>query len=132
MAVVIHGRTPNPKTEVTTLASSLFPRAFRSTNHNRYFRYSLVKCHTQAYSPDLLPAATKLGQGNVFTGRPVHGGGWSVPGGSPNFRGSIFLGGLQMFRGGLQIFGGSPNFRHPPIRLMSGPYASYWNAFLFS
>ena len=140
---------------------------------------------------DFLPAATKLGQGNVFTGvcDSVHGGGGLVPGGlqffrgvfkffggspifggSPNFGGvlqifwggfsnfsrgspnfwgvsNFLVGGLQIFWGGSPIFlgvskffwGGSPIFRgvskfspSPPIRLMSGRYASYWNAFLFN
>ena len=135
---------------------------------------------------DFLPAATKLGQGNVFTGvcDSVHGGGGLVPGGlqffrgvfkffgglqflggvlqifwggspifrggSPNFWGvsNFLVGGLQIFLGGSPIFlgvskfflggfsnfsGGLPNFPpSPPIRLMSGRYASYWNAFLFN
>ena len=114
-----------------------------------------------------LPAATKLGQGNVFTGvcdsvqegggGLVPGGWWSGPGvggglvprGLQFFGGlqffwgvSIFSGGLQFFRGGVSNFsGGSPNFggspnycQHPPPRiwLMSGQYASYWNALLLS
>ena len=84
----------------------------------------------------ILPAATKLGQGNVFTGvcDSVHGGGvvvWSWGGGG------LIPGGLQFFGGCLQFFGGSPIFgglqifgNPPPIWLMSGRYASYWNAFL--
>ena len=53
----------------------------------------------------LLPAATKLGQGNIFTSVCLSTGGggvWS--------RGvSNFLG-VSKFSGGLQFFGGSPNF----------------------
>ena len=53
----------------------------------------------------LLPAATKLGQGNIFT-RCVcpQGGVWSRRGGSP-----IFWRGLQ-FSGGSPIFWGVSNF----------------------
>ena len=71
----------------------------------------------------LLPAATKLDQGNVFTGvcDSVHrgvgwglvpGGGWSAPGGwSPIFLGSPIFWGSPIFRrGGLQLFGGVLNF----------------------
>ena len=111
----------------------------------------------------LLPAATKLGQGNKFTGVCLSTGGvvvWSRGGlqffgGSPIFRGwspifrgvsnfsgvvsnflgvSNFLWGLQFFGGGLiQIFFPKNFFwdAPPPIRSLSGRYASYWNAFLF-
>ena len=67
----------------------------------------------------LLPAATKLGQGNKFTGICLSTGGrgylaWSW-GGSEIFRGGLkFLGGgyLAWSRGGSEILGGvSPIFR---------------------
>ena len=79
----------------------------------------------------LLPAATKLGQGNIFT----------------RVCDSVNRGGLWNFRGGAfwsEIFGGGAVwnfflfffnfFSHPPPpprRSMCGRYASYWNAFLF-
>ena len=65
-----------------------------------------------------LPAATKLGQGNVFTGicDSVHLGGgggwcWSGPGGFPIFRVVSIFSGVSNFSGGLQIFWGAPIFR---------------------
>ena len=85
-----------------------------------------------------LPAATKLGQGNIFRSVcqefcPQGGGGW------------------VWSRGGLQIFGGVSKIFFlffqffppknsfwdaptppPPRRSMRGRYASYWNAFLLS
>ena len=98
----------------------------------------------------LLPAATKLGQGNIFRSvckefcpqggqsgpqrgcLQFSGGVFNFSGGSPNFQG----GGSPTFRGISNFSGGSPIFRGvskfsptPPIRLMSGRYASYWNAF---
>ena len=57
----------------------------------------------------LLPAATKLGQGNIFT-RCVCPQGGSGPGGGF----SNFSGGLQ-FSGGFSNFWGSPIFRGCPI-----------------
>ena len=105
-----------------------------------------------------LPAATKLGQGNIFT--PVcdsvnrWGGVWSGPGGGWSARGGrgwwSAWGGLQFSggRGLIQIFliqiffliqfffliFFPQNFfwdAPPPlIRSLSGRYASYWNAFL--
>ena len=80
----------------------------------------------------LLPAATKLGQGNIFTSICLSTGGrrgvclsacWDIP--PPPSRHSL------------------PRSRHPPpgadpprevdssIRSTSGLHASYWNAFLF-
>ena len=95
----------------------------------------------------LLPAATKLGQGNKFTGVCLSTGGvvvWSQGGlqffgGSPIFRGvSNFLGGINsnFFNSNfflIQIFYPKNFFwdAPPPIRSLSGRYASYWNAFLF-
>ena len=94
---------------------------------------------------DLLPAATKLGQGNKFTGvclstRGHRGVSVSVP----NFRGGVsdpnFRGGLKFFfLFFFQFIFPQKNFfwdAHPPPppprRLMRGRYASYWNAFLFN
>ena len=68
-----------------------------------------------------LPAATKLGQGNIFTsaclcteGVSNFVGGLQFFGGSPIFWGvggvSNFSGGSPIVQGGLQLFGGSPIF----------------------
>ena len=106
-------------------------------------------------SINLLPAATKLGQGNIF--RSVcqefcpQGEVWSGPWGLQIFGGvggwgvSKFSGGLQFFRGGFSKFfflfffnffspPKIPSGMHqplpPPRRSIRGRYASYWNAFL--
>ena len=57
-------------------------------------------------------------------------GGLQFFGGSPIFGVGppIFRGGSPIFRGVLQFFGGGGS----PIWLMSGRYASYWNAFLLT
>ena len=63
----------------------------------------------------------------IFGGSPIFRGVLQIFGGSPNFQG-----GPPNFQGGLQA--GEPKFSPifpPPIRLMSGRYTSYWNAFLF-
>ena len=84
-----------------------------------------------------LPAATKLGQGNKFTGVCLStGGGGGVPGQVP--------GGVPGRFPPPPRPGTSPRTRYPPglgtpprtrytpwIRTTSGRYASYWNAFLF-
>ena len=76
----------------------------------------------------LLPAATKLGQGNIFIGVCQdfcsQGGGCLVPGGSPIFRGGClqFFGGSPIFWGGLQIFFSSFFFQFffPPKKILLG------------
>ena len=100
-----------------------------------------------------LPAATKLGQGNIFIGVCQEfcsqgGGWWSGPGegGSEIWGGCLKIsrGGVSNFSGGecLQIFFSFFfNFFSlkkfllectppPPRQSMRGRYASYWNAFL--
>ena len=83
------------------------------------YAYMPVSSNTQ-----YLPAATKLGQGNIFTPvcDSVNIGGWSGPGEgvSPIFRGSLqFFGGVSNFSGGgwvgSPIFWGSPIFRGSTI-----------------
>ena len=103
-----------------------------------------------------LPAATKLGQGNIF--RSVCQGFCRRGGGCLKFLGGVwnlggclkFSGGVWNFRGGVSNFfwGGCLKFSFffnffspkkissgmqlpPPRRSMHGRYASYWNAFLF-
>ena len=88
-----------------------------------------------------LPAATKLGQGNIFIGVCQdfcsQGEGWSGPGG-----GVSGPGGVSNFSGGLQFFflffinffppqKNSSGMHPPPRRSKRCRYASYWNAFLF-
>ena len=76
-----------------------------------------------------LPAATKLGQGNVFTGLcdSVHGGSASVHAGipppPPRSRPPWSRPPLPR--------GETPPEADSGIRSTSGRYASYWNAFLF-
>ena len=88
-----------------------------------------------------LPAATKLGQGNIFTGVCLSTGGsasvhagiyprWEHPPGQtpPPW---------YQTRPGPDLPGGDPPGTRPSreadssIRSTSGRYASYWNAFLF-
>ena len=78
----------------------------------------------------LLPAATKLGQGNIFTGVCLSTGGvclsacWDIPPGSRHPPDQTPPG------------ADTPSEQTPPqeadssIRSTSGRYASYWNAFL--
>ena len=93
-------------------------------------RFRLMKRDLFAY----LPAATKLGQGYVFTGvcDSVHwGGSASVHAWIPHPPPRTDPPEQTPPRAD------PPQSRHPPreadaiIRLMSGRYASYWNAFLF-
>ena len=91
----------------------------------------------------LLPPATKLGQGYIFTGMcdSVHGGGaWSgrVPGlGVAWFRGGVpgpggmpGLGECLILGGG--AWSGGAWWRPPQDGYCCGLYASYWNAFLLN
>ena len=115
--------------------------------------------YTLMFSYSLLPAATKLGQGNIFRSMCQEfcpqGGVGLVLGGCLKFSGgrgvwSFQRGVSEIFRGGVWNFGGAPNFfffffqflfppkksfwdAHPPTRWsMRGRYASYWNAFLLN
>ena len=70
----------------------------------------------------LLPPATKLGQGYVFTRvcDSVHRGVGVV---------SVSVLGVGV---GLSLCPGGVSVMETPCAVMSGRYASYWNAFLFS
>ena len=84
---------------------------------------------------DLLPPATKLGQGNVFTGvcdsvnRGASSGGYLLPGGVCYWGVSPPEGGICFWDGGVCSWG--RGWRHPRDGYYCGRYASYWNAFLF-
>ena len=72
----------------------------------------------------LLPPATKLGQGSIFTGvcDSVHGG-CLVSGGVPGLRGGCLVPG--------GFWSGGAWWRPPPDGYCCGRYASCWNAVLF-
>ena len=74
----------------------------------------------------LLLAATKLGQGNIFTSVCLS------TGGSPNFRGvSNFLGGSSKFWGVSKFFFFQIFFPKIPSGMHQSPHPPPWNAFLF-
>ena len=99
-------------------------KIFDSVQHNAntFFAITLAAARDElAAIINLLPAATKLGQGNIFTGVSLSTGGREgcLP--------QCMLGYTPP---------GADTPPHPPgadfsIRSTSGRYASYWNAFLF-
>ena len=96
----------------------------------------------------LLPPATKLGQGNVFTGvcDSVNGGLGVPPPGGGGLLWGVFCSGGCLFPGGCLLWGVSAGgvsaprggcllpgglVETPWDGYCCGWYASYWNAFLF-
>ena len=101
------------------------------SEHRVIRKLFLVLCEDlfrPAISSELLPAATKLGQGNKFTGVYLSTGGGGV---SPIFQegGCLKFGGSEIFRGGVSpIFQGvSPNFFFFFFNFFS-PQKSFWDA----
>ena len=84
----------------------------------------------------LLPAATKLGQGNIFTSvcLSTGGGWWSGPRGVSKFLGGLqFFGGVPPnFQGGLQFFGGFLQIFRGVLQFLGGAVSKFFSLFFFN
>ena len=110
------------------------------STHKEDINETSMNLHACSIHIMLLPPATKLRQGYIFTAvcGGVHARGEACMAGGYAWPGGMHGGGMHG-QGACVAGGGGMHYMHPPppgryygygIRSMSGRYASYWNAFL--